>query len=57
MKGNLIDKYVSDFKDLIRMAGYAIGSAETMAMFLNGVDPGILWEVMKPSVPHDYQTL
>ena len=36
------------------MAGYATGSAETMAMFLDGVDPGILREIMKPPVPHDY---
>ena len=42
MKGNLIDEYVSDFEELVRMAGYATGSAETMAMFLEGVDPGIL---------------
>ena len=39
------------------MAGYATGSAETMAMFLDGVDPGILREIMKPPVPHDYRTL
>ena len=42
MKGNLIDEYVSDFKELVQMAGYATGSAETMSMFLDGVDPGIL---------------
>ena len=57
MKGNLIDKYVSDFEELVRMAGYATGSTETMAMFLEGVDPGILHEIMKPLVPHDYHTL
>ena len=57
MKGNLIDEYVSDFEELVRMAGYATGSAETMAMFLDGVDPGILREIMKPPVPHDYRTL
>ena len=42
MKGNLIDEYVSDFKELVRMAGYATGSAKTMTMFLDEVDPGIL---------------
>ena len=42
MKGNLIDEYVSDFEELVRMAGYATGSAETMTMFLDRVDPGIL---------------
>ena len=57
MKGNLIDEYVSDFEELVRMAGYATGSAETMAMFLDGVDPGILREIMKPPVPHNYRTL
>ena len=57
MKGNLINKYVSDFKELVRMAGYATGSAETMNMFLDGVDPGILREIMKPPVPCDYRSL
>ena len=57
MKGNLIDEYISDFEDLVRMAGYTTGSTETMSMFLNRVDPGILQEVMKPPVPHNYQTL
>ena len=51
MKGNLIDKYISDFKELVRMAGYAMGSHETMAMLLDGVDTGILRDVMKPPVP------
>ena len=57
MKGNLIDEYVSDFEELVRMAGYATGSPETMAMFLDGVDTGILRDIMKPPVPRDYQTL
>ena len=42
MKGNLIDEYVSDFEELVRMARYATGSTETMTMFLDGVDPRIL---------------
>ena len=57
IKENLINEYVSDFEDLVRMASYATGSAETMFMFLDGVDFGILQEVMKPPVSHDYQTL
>ena len=57
MKGNLIDKYVSDFEELVRMAGYTTGSAETMTMFLDGVDPRILWEIIKPPVPHNYCSL
>ena len=42
MKGNLIDEYILDFEELVWMARYATGSAETMTMFLDGVDPGIL---------------
>ena len=42
MKGNLIDEYVSDFEELVRMVGYAMRSTETMSMFLDGVNPGIL---------------
>ena len=57
IKGNLIDEYISDFEELVRMAGYATGSSETMAMFLDRVDAGILRDVMKPPVPQDYRTL
>ena len=57
MKGNLIDEYVSDFEELVRMAGYATRSAETMSMFLDRVDPGIPREIMKPPIPHDYRSL
>ena len=57
MKGNLIDEYVSDFEELVRMAGYAIGSPKTMAMFLDGVNTGILRDIIKPSVPRDYRML
>ena len=39
------------------MAGYATGSAGTMNMFLDGVDPRILQEIMKPPVPRDYRSL
>ena len=34
-----------------------MGSAETMNMFLDEVDPRILREIMKPPVPHDYHSL
>ena len=57
MKGNLIDKYVSNFEELVRMARYAMESTKTMAMFLDRVNPGILQEIMKPSIPHNYRTL
>ena len=57
MKGNLIDEYVSDFEELVQMAGYMTGSAETMNMFLDRVDPGILREIMKPPVPRNYRSL
>ena len=57
MKENLIDEYISNFEDLVRMAGYATESAETMAMFLDRVDGGILKNIMKPSVLNDYRPL
>ena len=57
MKGNLIDEYVSDFEELVRMAGYATESPETMAMFLDGVDTGILRDIIKPPIPRDYRML
>ena len=52
-----MDKYVSDFEELVRMAGYATGSPETMTMFLDGVNAGILRDIMKPPVPRDYRML
>ena len=57
MKGNLIDKYVSDFEKLVRMAAYTTESPETMMMFLDGVDVGILRDIMKHLVPRNYWML
>jgi hypothetical protein len=41
-----VDQYISDFKDLVRQAGYTISNEETIGFFLNGLTPSILDEVI-----------
>jgi hypothetical protein len=45
---------ISDFEDLVRQAGYTIGSEETIGFFLNGLTPSILDEVIKTLLPTNY---
>jgi hypothetical protein len=42
-----IDQYISDFKELVRQAGYTIGNEETIGFFLNSLTPSILDEVIR----------
>jgi hypothetical protein len=41
-----IDQYISDFKDLVRQAGYTIGNEEMIGFFLNSLTLSILDEVI-----------
>jgi hypothetical protein len=49
-----VNQYISDFKDLVRQAGYTVGNEETIGFFLNGLSPSILDEVIKFPIPQDY---
>jgi Retrotransposon gag protein len=49
-----VDQYISDFKDLVRQAGYTIGNEETIGFFLNGLTPSILDEVIRAPFPTTY---
>jgi Retrotransposon gag protein len=49
-----IDQYISDFKDLVRQAGYTVGNEETIGFFLNGLSPSILEEVIQDPFPQNY---
>jgi hypothetical protein len=50
-----IDQYISDFEELVRRAGYTIGSEETISFFLNGLTPSILDAIIAPPFPETYQ--
>jgi Ty3 transposon capsid-like protein/Zinc knuckle len=50
-----IDQYIADFKELVRRAGYTIGSEETISFFLNGLTPSILDAIIAPPFPETYQ--
>lgn len=56
MKFPEIDKYISKFEELARVAGYRAGRPETTQLFLNGLSPNILCNVMSPPVPTNYIT-
>jgi hypothetical protein len=49
-----IDQYIADFKELVRRAGYTIGSEETIGFFLNGLTPSILDAIVAPLMPENY---
>jgi Retrotransposon gag protein len=45
------NQYIADFEELVRHAGYTIGSEETIRFFLNGLTPSILDAVVCPPFP------
>ena len=52
-----IDLYASKFEDLCRLAGYTVSNEETISMFIDGLNPRILGEVLCVSVPDTYQEI
>jgi Retrotransposon gag protein len=50
-----IDQYIADFEELVRRAGYTIGSEETIGFFLNGLTPSVLDAIIAPPFPENYQ--
>ena len=49
-----INQYIANFEELVRCAGYTIGSEETIRFFLNGLTPSILDAVICPPFPTNY---
>jgi Retrotransposon gag protein/Zinc knuckle len=49
-----VDQYITDFEELVRRAGYTIGSEETIGFFLNGLTPSILDAVVCPPFLTNY---
>jgi Retrotransposon gag protein len=54
MRFPAVDQYIADFEELVRCAGYTIGSEETIGFFLNGLTPSILDAVVCPPFPTNY---
>jgi Retrotransposon gag protein len=49
-----VDQYISDFKDLVRQAGYTVSNEETIGFFLNSLSPSILEEVIRVPLSQNY---
>jgi hypothetical protein len=54
---HLIDKYIAKFKELARQAGYTIGNSETMHMFIKGLTPSVMEDVLKPPHAQGYHVI
>jgi len=54
-----IDEYTTEFEDLATLAGYTIGSAETINLFLKGLNTSadIFEKVMDHPTPNNYYDL
>jgi len=55
----LINKYVAEFEDLATLAGYTVGSAETINLFLKGLTLAldVFNKVMDHLAPDNYHNL
>ena len=57
MTNNNYDEYISKFEALADKANYMRGSVEMYDMFLEGLPTGILYDVLKPPTPLNYEAL
>jgi hypothetical protein len=57
MEWPFIDKYVSNFERLARLAGYNHTNPETMQYFMNGLPKSILTDTLHPPVPTTYHAM
>ncbi len=55
----LIDKYVVEFEDLATLAGYTVGSVETINLFLKGLTmlANVFEKVIDHLTPNNYYNL
>jgi hypothetical protein len=49
-----VDQYIARFTDLVQLAGYTIGNKETINLFLHGLTPSILNNMIQPPFINDY---
>jgi hypothetical protein len=52
-----IDKYITKFEELARQAGYTAGNSETMHMFIKGLMPSVMEDVLKPLHAQGYHSI
>jgi hypothetical protein len=45
-----IDQYITKFEELARQAGYMVGNPEKMHMFVKGLTPSVMEDMLRP--PH-----
>ncbi len=55
----LIDEYIAEFEDLAMLAGYTIGSTETVNLFLKGLTtaPDVFKKVIDYPISNNYNNL
>jgi Retrotransposon gag protein len=51
MKAPYVDQYISEFETLARQAGYMSGDQAVTRLFLNGLPPNILRDLLKTGIP------
>jgi hypothetical protein len=49
-----VDQYIAKFEDLVQLAGYTVGNEETINLFLHGLTPSILDDIVQPLFVNDY---
>jgi hypothetical protein len=49
-----VDQYIAKFEDLVQLAGYTIGNKETINLFLHGLTPSILDNMIRLPFVNDY---
>jgi hypothetical protein len=49
-----VDQYIAKFEDLVWLAGYTVGNEETINLFLYGLTPSILDDVVQPLFVNNY---
>ncbi len=55
MKGEDIDNYVAEFKELVRMARYRFNIPQTIETFTEGLPMGLYQKVLEFDRPHMYE--
>ena len=52
-----IDEYIAEFEDLARQANYTLGNAETIRLFVQGLTPSMMRDVMRSPTIHGYDAI
>ncbi len=55
MKGEDINSYIAEFKELVRMAGYRFDIPQTIKTFTEGLPMGLYQKILKLNRPNTYE--